>query len=185
MAKHVLPASEQLLSLSSSQLRNYVASAQQGSHNDAAKALAQGNTHNPAQPLSQASTAFLYPDQITSSLLPARGMLGLLLVPTQVQAVQVKVVSRLLEPEQLLAWKGFETHHLGLAPQLQYLTCGASVLFSTVPAIASTTYWVRDSLQTHRLLPVWSSQVACRVHAQRMCPCSSPATCKMVMGPIV
>ena len=52
-------------------------------------------------------------------------------MPTQVQALQAKVVSRLLEPEQL-AWKVFQNHHLGLAPQLQCLANGASILFSRV-----------------------------------------------------
>ena len=54
----------------------YVASAQQGSHSDAAMALAQGNSQEPAQPLSQAPTASLYPGQITSSPLPAEGGRG-------------------------------------------------------------------------------------------------------------
>ena len=61
----------------------------------------------------------------------SKGGWGLVHVPTQVQALQAKVVSRLLEPEQL-AWKVFQTHHLGLAPQLQRLAYGASILFSTV-----------------------------------------------------
>ena len=65
--------SEQLLNQISSQLRNYVATTQHSSHSDAGMALAQGNSQNPAQPLSQAPTASLYPGQITSSLLPARG----------------------------------------------------------------------------------------------------------------
>ena len=44
--------SEQLLNQISSQLHNYVASTQQSSHSDAGMALAQGNSQNPAQPLS-------------------------------------------------------------------------------------------------------------------------------------
>ena len=95
--------SEQLLNQISSQLRNYVASTQQSSHSDAGMALAQGNSQNPAQPLSQAPTASLYPGQITSSLLPAKGGVGLVHMPTQVQALQAKVVSRLLEPEKTVA----------------------------------------------------------------------------------
>ena len=51
-------------------------------------ALAQGNSQNPAQPLSQAPTASLYPGQITSSLLPAKGGWGLVHMPTQVQTLQ-------------------------------------------------------------------------------------------------
>ena len=150
----------QLLYQISSQLRNYVASTQQSSHSDAGMALAQGNSQNPAQPLSQASTASLYPGQITSSLLPAKGGVGLVHMPTQVQALQAKVVSRLLEPEQL-AWKVFQNHHLGLAPQLQCLAYGASILFSTVstqslhlPARLNGYVTAFRALQPHRLLPV-------------------------------
>ena len=152
--------SKQLLNQISSQLRNYVASTQQSSHSDAGMALAQGNSQNPAQPLSQAPTASLYPGQITSSLLPAKGGVGLVNMPTQVQALQAKVVSRLLEPEQL-AWKVFQNHHLGLAPQLQCLAYGASILFSTVstqslhlPARLNGYVTGFRALQPHRLLPV-------------------------------
>ena len=108
----------------------------------------------------QAPTAALYPSQITSSLLPAEGGVRLVHVPTQVQARQANVVSRLLEPEQL-AWKVFQTHHLGLAPQLQRLAYGASVIFSTVstlslqlPARLSGYVTAFKALQPHRLLPV-------------------------------
>ena len=152
--------SEQLLNQISSQLRNYVASTQQSSHSDAGMALAQGNSQNPAQPLSQAPTASLYPGQITSSLLPAKGGVGLVHMPTQVQALQAKVESRLLEPEQL-AWKVFQNHHFGLAPQLQCLAYGASILFSTVstqslhlPARLNGYVTAFRALQPHRLLPV-------------------------------
>ena len=114
----------------------------------------------PAQPLSQAPTASLYPGQITSSLLPARGGVGVVHMPTQVQALQAKVVSRLLEPEQL-ARKVFQNHHLGLAPQLQCLAYGASILFSTVstqslhlPARLNGYVTAFRALRPHRLLPV-------------------------------
>ena len=81
-------------------------------------------------------------------------------MPTQVQALQAKVVSRLLEPEQL-AWKVFQNHHLGLAPQLQCLAYGASILFSTVstqslhlPARLNGYVTAFRALRPHRLLPV-------------------------------
>ena len=153
--------SAQLLNQISGQLRNYVASAQQGSHSDAAMALAQGNSENPAQPLSQAPTTSLYPGQITSSLLPAKGGVGLVHVPRgDVRPLTAKVVSCLLEPEQL-AWKVFQTHHLGLAPQPHRLANGASILFSTVsmqslhlPARLNGYVTAFRSLQPHRSLPV-------------------------------
>ena len=115
-------------------------------------------------------------------------------MPTQMQALQAKVVSRLLEPEQL-AWKVFQNHHLGsghhvslrllslhlcnecpslpkkkkkkknhhlgLAPQLQCLAYGASILFSTVstqslhlPARLNGYVTAFRALRPHRLLPV-------------------------------
>ena len=74
--------SERLLNEISIQPRNYVASAQQDSHSDAAMALAHGNSQDPAQPLSQAPTAPLHPGQITSSLLSAEGGVGQVHVPT-------------------------------------------------------------------------------------------------------
>ena len=41
---------------------------------------------------------------LTSSLPPAQGGVGFVEVPSQIQALQAKVVSRLPEPERL-AWK--------------------------------------------------------------------------------
>ena len=65
------------------------------------------------------------------------GGVGLVDVHTQIQALQAKVVSRLLEPERL-AWKVFQGHWLyhppvGRRPRIQdRLAYGASILFSTV-----------------------------------------------------
>ncbi len=44
--------------------------------------------------------------------------MGLVPVPTQVQALQAKVVSRLLEPESL-AWRVFQLYHLSQASQVR------------------------------------------------------------------
>lgn len=158
--------SDQLLKQISSQLRKFVASAQQRSHSDAAIALAQGNSQSSAQLPSLAPTAALFPGELTSSLPPAKGGVGLVEVPTQVQALQAKVVSRLLEPEQL-AWKVFQMHHLGLAPQMQQLAYGADILFTTVktsclqlPARLSGYVSAFRSLQPHRLLPITAMQAA-------------------------
>ena len=52
-------------------------------------------------------------------------------VPTQVQALQAKVISRLLEPERL-AWKVFQLYRLSQASQVQPLGYGANILFSTL-----------------------------------------------------
>ena len=152
--------SEQLLKQISSQLRRYVASAQQHSQSDAALALAQGNSQTPAQLPSLAPLGALFPGVLTSSLPPAKGGVGLVEVPTQVQALQAKVVSRLLEPERL-AWKVFQLHHLGKAPQPRQLGYGAGILFSTLPT-ASLQLPPRllgyvtafRALQPHRLLPI-------------------------------
>ena len=64
------------------------------------------------------------------------------------------------KPEQL-AWKVFQNHHFGLAPQLQCLAYGASILFSTVstqslhlPARLNGYVTAFRALQPHRLLPV-------------------------------
>ena len=58
-------------------------------------------------------------------------------------------------------WKVFQNHHLGLAPQLQCLAYGASILFSTVstqslhlPARLNGYVTAFRALQPHRLLPV-------------------------------
>ena len=51
--------------------------------------------------------------------------MGLVHVPTQIQALQAKVISRLLEPERL-AWKVFQLCHLSQASQVQPLGYGAS-----------------------------------------------------------
>ena len=74
--------------------------------------------------------------------------------------VHANVVSRELEPEQL-AWIVFQTDHLGVAPQLQHLTYGASVVFSTVstqslqlPAGLTGYVTAFRAPQPHRLLPV-------------------------------
>ncbi len=52
--------------------------------------------------------------------------MGLVHVPTQIQALQAKVISRLLEPERL-AWKVFQLCHLSQASQVQPLGYGASI----------------------------------------------------------
>ncbi|KAL3151122.1 hypothetical protein ABBQ38_012988 [Trebouxia sp. C0009 RCD-2024] len=100
------------------------------SQGDAALALAQGNSQDSAALPAPAPSAALYPRVLTSSLLPAQGGVGLVEVPTQIQALQAKVVSRLLEPETL-AWKVFQLHHLSHAPQASQLAYGATILFST------------------------------------------------------
>ncbi|KAL3143898.1 hypothetical protein ABBQ32_003713 [Trebouxia sp. C0010 RCD-2024] len=81
-----------------------------------------GNRHLPCNPKKKKKKK--------SSLLPAQGGVGLVQVPTQIQALQAKVVSRLLEPERL-AWKVLQLHHLSHAPQPRQLAYGASILFST------------------------------------------------------
>ncbi len=91
--------SEQLLEQLSQLLRKFVASAQQASHNDDAVALAQDYSQSSAQLPSAASGAALFPGELTSSLPLSKGGVGLVHVPTQVQPLQAKVISRLLEPE--------------------------------------------------------------------------------------
>ena len=135
VAKQVLAASmwyhatfqrppEQLLQQISRQLSHYVASAQHHSHSAAAVALA------------------LFSRVLTSSLPPAQGGVGLVEVPTQIQALQAKVLSRLLEPERL-AWKVFQLHHLCNAPQAQQLAARQSGYVTAFRA------W-----HPHRLLPL-------------------------------
>ena len=151
---------EQLLQQISRQLSHYVASAQHHSHSDAAVALAQGNSPDSAGLPTPAPLAALFPRVLTSALPPAQGGVGLVEVPTQIQALQAKVVSRLLEPERL-AWKVFQLHHLSSAPQAQQLAYGASILFSTLstgclqlPARQSGYVTAFRALHPHRLLPL-------------------------------
>ena len=76
-------------------------------------------------------------------------------VPTQVQALQAKVISRLLEPERL-AWKVFQLYHLSQASQVQPLSYGASILFSNLNrpvAIASRAVSLRGGLQSSSSSP--------------------------------
>jgi len=85
---------------------------------------------------------------------------GFVHVPTQIQALQAKVISRLLEPERL-AWKVFQVYHLSQASQVQPLGYGASILFSTLstdqlplPARLSAYVAAFRALHPHRLQPV-------------------------------
>ncbi|DBA85859.1 TPA: hypothetical protein ACH3X1_005408 [Trebouxia sp. C0004] len=120
-----------VMGISLRQLSQYVASAQHHGQSDAALALAQGNSQDSAALPAPAPSAALFPRVLTSSLLPAQGGVGLVEVPTQIQALQAKVVSRLLEPERL-AWKVFQLHHLSDAPRTRALAYGATILFSTI-----------------------------------------------------
>ena len=142
VAKQVLAASlwyhatfqrppEHLLRAINALLRNFVASEQHIHHTDEAVLLAHGGSRMPSQLSAAAPRSSLHPSHITSSLPPDKGGVGLVEVPTQVQALQAKLVSRLLEPERL-PWKVFQFHQLSssqLARQLQY---GASVIFSSL-----------------------------------------------------
>ena len=123
--------SPDMLKQLNSQLRRFVASAQQPSDSDPAVALLQGNLQGSAQLPCEAPGAALFPGELTSSLPLPKGGVGLVHVPTQVQALQAKVISRLLEPERL-AWKVFQLHDLSQASQVQPLGYGASILFSTL-----------------------------------------------------
>ena len=143
VAKQVLAASlwyhatfqrppEQLLTALSVLLRKFVASAQLDSHCDEAVMLAQGSSHNHSELPATAPRVSLHPGHLTSSLPPDRGGVGLVDIPSQIQALQAKLVSRLLEPERL-PWKVFQLHRLScsqLAVQLQY---GAAAIFSSIP----------------------------------------------------
>ncbi|KAA6412934.1 MAG: hypothetical protein FRX49_13766 [Trebouxia sp. A1-2] len=171
VAKQVLPASllyhasfqrpsEQLLKQLSQQLRKFVASAQQPNHSDDAVALAQGHSQGSAQLPCAAPGAALFPGELASSLPLSKGGVGLVHVPTQVQALQAKVISRLLEPERL-AWKVFQLHHLSQASQVQPLGYEASILFSTLhtdqlqlPARLSAYVAAFRALHPHRLQSV-------------------------------
>ena len=142
VAKQVLAASlwyhatfqrppQHLLTALSGLLRKFVASAQQ-SHQDEAMVLAQGSSPGPSQLPASAPRSSLHPSHTTSSLPPNRGGVGLVELPTQVQALQAKLMSRLLEPERL-PWKVFQLHQLSssqLAHQLQY---GAAIMCSALP----------------------------------------------------
>ncbi|KAA6416665.1 MAG: hypothetical protein FRX49_13364 [Trebouxia sp. A1-2] len=96
--------SEQLLKQLSQQLRKFVASAQQPNHSDDAVAVAQGHSQGSAQLPCVAPASALFPGELASSLPLSKGGVGLVHVPTQVQALQAKVISRLLELARL-AWK--------------------------------------------------------------------------------
>ncbi|DBA91326.1 TPA: hypothetical protein ACH3X2_003973 [Trebouxia sp. C0005] len=152
--------SEHLLKQLSQQLRKFVASAQQPNHSDDAVALAQGHSQGSAQLPCAAPGAALFPGELASSLPLSKGGVGLVHVPTQVQALQAKVISRLLEPERL-AWKVFQLHHLSQASQVQPLGYGASILFRTLhtdqlqlPARLSAYVAAFRALHPHRLQSV-------------------------------
>ncbi len=90
----------------------------------------------------------------------SKGGVGLVHVPTQIQSLQAQVISRLLEPERL-AWKVFQLYHLSQASQVQPLSYGASILFSTLstdqlqlPARLSAYVAAFRALHPHRLQPV-------------------------------
>ncbi|KAL3135916.1 hypothetical protein ABBQ32_007468 [Trebouxia sp. C0010 RCD-2024] len=124
------------------------------------RATPKGNSQDSAALPASAPSAALFPRVLTSSLPPAQGGVGLVEVPTQIQALQAKVVSRLLEPERL-AWKVFQLHHLSHAPQASQLAYGATILFSTastaslhLPARLMGYVTAFRALQPHRLLPV-------------------------------
>jgi len=137
-----------------------VASAQQANHSDDAVALAHGCSQGSAHLPSSGPGAALFPGELTSSLPLSKGGVGLVHVPTQIQALQAKVISRLLEPERL-AWKVFQLYHLSQASQVQPLGYGASILFSTLstdqlqlPARLSAYVAAFRALHPHRLQPV-------------------------------
>ncbi len=86
--------------------------------------------------------------------------MGLVHVPTQIQALQAKVISQLLEPERL-ACKVFQLYHRSQGSQVQPLGYGASILFSTLstdhlqlPARMSAYVTAFRALHPHRLQPV-------------------------------
>ena len=108
--------SEQLLRQLNQQLRKFVASAQQGSYRDDAVALAQDCPQGSAHLPSAGPGAALFPGEPTSSLPMSKGGVGLVHEPTQIQALQAKVISQLLEPKRL-AWKVFQLYHLSQASQ--------------------------------------------------------------------
>ncbi len=83
-------------------------------------ALAEDWSHGSAHLPSAAPGAALYPWELTSSLPLSKGGVGLVHVPTQIQALHAKVISRLQEPEKL-AWKVFQLYHLSQVSQIQPL----------------------------------------------------------------
>jgi len=83
--------SEQLLKQLSQQLRKFVASAQQASHGDDAVASAQDCSQGSAHLPSATPGAALFPGEPTSSLPQSKEGMGLVHVPTQVQALQAQV----------------------------------------------------------------------------------------------
>ena len=150
--------SAQLLSQISRQLRSFVATPSQQQHTDAALALANGSPDCPEQLQGLPRGAALFPGELISSLPPSKGGVGLVHVPTQGQALQAKVVSRLLEPERL-PWKVFQLHQLSSAPCTQPLAYGLGILFSTLstsslqlPARLSGYVSAFRALRPHRLL---------------------------------
>ena len=76
--------------------------------------------------------------------------MGLVHVPTQIQTLQVKVISRLLEPERL-AWKVLQLYHLSQASQVRPLGYRAGILFSTLDTDQLQMPALRDSLHVRRL----------------------------------
>ena len=101
--------------------------------------------------------AALFPGELTSSLSLSKGCVGLVHVPTQIQALQATVICRMLEPERL-TWKVFQLYHLSQASQVQPLGYGASSLFSTLktsqlqlPARVSGYLAALRALHPHRL----------------------------------
>ncbi|DBB03403.1 TPA: hypothetical protein ACH3X3_010767 [Trebouxia sp. C0006] len=92
----------------------------QASHSDDTVALAEDCSHGSAHLPSAAPGAALYPWELTSSLPLSKGGVGLVHVPTQIQALHAKVISRLPEPEKL-AWKVFQLYHLSQVSQIQPL----------------------------------------------------------------
>jgi len=137
-----------------------VASAQQASHSDDVVALAQDCSQGSAHLPSAGPGAAQFPGELTSSLPLSKGGVGLVHVPTQIQALHAKVISRLLEPKRL-AWKVFQLYHLSQSSQVQPLGSGASILFSTLstdqlqlPARLSAYVAAFRALHPHRLQPV-------------------------------
>jgi len=64
-----------------------------------------------AEPICPLLPLRLHPLGLTSSLPLSKGGVGLVHVPTQVQALQARTIFRLLEPERL-AWRVFQLYHL-------------------------------------------------------------------------
>ena len=147
MAKQVLAASVVLCQLPTA-LTAVVQTAQptatqQSSHSDEAVASAQDCSHGSTHLPSAAPGAALFTGELTSSLPLSKGGVGLVHVPTQIQA-----------------WKVFQLHHLSRASQVQPLGYGASILFSTLntdqlqfSARLSAHVIAFKALHPHRLQP--------------------------------